>query len=101
MWAIFIGFTVAIAFVALAATCYDFYNPVNIDVNIIVEPVTEIRFDHPNDIEMQTITEISTNTNSSHDITEINGNIHNVEINNVENVVDESSRTSVDITNKT
>lgn len=86
---------------ALAATCYDFYNPVNIDVNIIVEPVTEIRFDHPNDIEMQTITEISTNTNSSHDITEINGNIHNVEINNVENVVDESSRTSVDITNKT
>lgn len=51
----FIGFTVAIAFVALAASGYDFYNPVNVDVNIIVEPVTEIRFDHPNDIEMNTI----------------------------------------------
>lgn len=46
---------------------------------------------------MNTISEISTNTTtsteSSHDITEIN--THNVDI------VDESSRISVDITNKT
>ena len=73
----------------------------NVDVNIIVEPVTEIRFDHPNDIEMNTISEISTNTTtfteSLHDITEVNGNTHNVDINNLENIVDEQSRTSVDV----
>lgn len=74
MWAIFIGKTVAIVFVALACTCYDFYNPVNVNVSNIVEHVSEIRFDHPNEIEILTInSEISTNTNtsteSSHDIT--------------------------------